>query len=166
MSAPDPVLEGLRRQLGQVVPLRSEAEFKAVVKLTSAHPAKTGGRQLSALVKFTASWCGPCQRIAPRFAELAKQYAADALFVSVDADELEEVVTACNVAAMPTFLLYWDGALCHALEGSDEEALARLAAKCGPGMGLQDGPKGEDEGTAPAASGSDSGRGRSQTQSR
>lgn len=38
------------------------------------------------VVDFTATWCGPCQRIAPVFAELAEQFAESATFVKVNGD--------------------------------------------------------------------------------
>merc|ERR1712093_457877 len=46
------------------------------------------------VVDFTASWCGPCQRIAPIFAKMAEEN-PDVVFVKVDVDEkLDEMVGA------------------------------------------------------------------------
>jgi thiol-disulfide isomerase/thioredoxin len=40
------------------------------------------------VVDFTATWCGPCQRISPQFVAMADKY-ADCVFVKVDVDENE-----------------------------------------------------------------------------
>ena len=61
------------------------------------------------VVDFTATWCPPCQRIAPMFAELAVQKADFATLVKVDVDENEETGQACGVEAMPTFQFYKGG---------------------------------------------------------
>jgi len=40
------------------------------------------------IVDFTATWCGPCQRIGPEFVKMAEQY-PDCVFVKVDVDDNE-----------------------------------------------------------------------------
>jgi thiol-disulfide isomerase/thioredoxin len=40
------------------------------------------------VVDFTATWCGPCQRIAPEFAKMAEEH-KDCIFIKVDVDENE-----------------------------------------------------------------------------
>ncbi|KAL1520922.1 hypothetical protein AB1Y20_022482 [Prymnesium parvum] len=54
------------------------------------------------VVDFTATWCGPCQRIAPTFAQLAEETPA-AYFCKVDVDENEEIASEYAISAMPTF---------------------------------------------------------------
>ena len=57
------------------------------------------------VVDFTASWCGPCQMIAPVYEKMSKKY-TDVDFVKVDVDENEETAEKCEVEAMPTFIFY------------------------------------------------------------
>jgi len=57
------------------------------------------------VVDFTATWCGPCQRIAPVFSDLAEAN-PEVEFIKVDVDANEEVASACAIQSMPTFHFY------------------------------------------------------------
>ena len=98
--------------------LATPAEFDAV--LTEA--AKAGQ---TVVVDFTATWCGPCQKIAPTFEALAKEF-PHVVFVKVDVDENSETAEACNVSAMPTFKAFRDKAEVGMCRGADEAALRAL----------------------------------------
>ena len=86
----------LRSQCGGVVPLTSDDAWDAAMQLS-----REGN--LPIVVDFTATWCGPCQKIAPFFAQLAGKHGARALFVQVDSDELGDVAMSCGVTALPNF---------------------------------------------------------------
>merc|ERR1711939_470700 len=78
---------------------------------------------------FTASWCPPCQRIAPVFAAMAEELAADAILVKVDVDANAETAKACEISCMPTFQAFKDGKMVDKLEGASEEGIRALIAK-------------------------------------
>lgn len=61
----------------------------------------------TALIKFTASWCGPCKAIAPFVDQLVDKYRIP--FVVVDVDDDEETMRAFKVSAMPTLVFVKDG---------------------------------------------------------
>lgn len=81
---------------------------------------------LALLCACRHSRCGPCQKIAPRYAELAKVNAERALFVKIDVDELEEVAESCSVSAMPTFLVFADGKQVGMVQGAKEAELEQM----------------------------------------
>mmetsp|Transcript_30620 Transcript_30620/g.89636 ORF Transcript_30620/g.89636 Transcript_30620/m.89636 type:complete len:173 (+) Transcript_30620:1283-1801(+) len=68
---------------------------------------EAAGKGATVVVDFTASWCGPCQRIAPAFAQMASKY-PHVSFVKVDVDENEDVAVECGIQAMPTFKAFRD----------------------------------------------------------
>ena len=81
------------------------------------------------MVDFTATWCGPCKRIAPVYAQMAEELSESAELVKVDVDENSETAQACDVACMPTFQLFKNGEVVDKLEGADEGKLRELITK-------------------------------------
>ncbi len=77
----------------------SEANFNKVV-LQAKHPV---------LVDFTATWCGPCQQLAPTIEELAQDYEGRATVAKLDVDESSPIAQLYEVNAMPTLMLFMDG---------------------------------------------------------
>uniref|UniRef100_A0A7S3MX70 Thioredoxin n=1 Tax=Strombidium inclinatum TaxID=197538 RepID=A0A7S3MX70_9SPIT len=75
------------------------------------------------VVDFTASWCPPCQMIAPKFAELADQVTEKATLVKVDVDENADTAEECGISCMPTFQFYKGGEKVHEVQGADFEGV-------------------------------------------
>ncbi|XP_022914878.1 thioredoxin-like protein 1 [Onthophagus taurus] len=71
---------------------------------------------------FTATWCGPCQSIAPIFQQLASKYVR-AVFIKIDVDKCQETAMAQGVSAMPTFIFYRNRTKLDRLQGADPTAL-------------------------------------------
>ena len=81
------------------------------------------------VIDFTAVWCGPCQRIAPAYAELADEFAETALLLKVDVDELPELAAELGVSSMPTFLFFKGGGEVDTMRGADVKGLRVLLEK-------------------------------------
>merc|ERR1719461_2456737 len=59
---------------------------------------------------FTASWCGPCRMIKPKFEELSEENPATN-FVLVDIDEHDELAGERQIRGVPTFEKWEKGEL-------------------------------------------------------
>eukprot|EP00736_Rhodelphis_marinus_P011027 Rmarinus@m.12944 len=91
-----------------------------------AQLAAAGGKLV--VVDFTATWCGPCQMISPKFEELSKQV-PDAVFLKVDVDDNEETASFYNITCMPTFLFFKDGKKIDDFSGAAVEKLQAMVNK-------------------------------------
>merc|ERR1712144_182767 len=80
------------------------------------------------VVDFTATWCGPCQRIAPIFQQMDQEHTGDVVFVKVDVDENEETSAACGIQCMPTFQFYKETEKIHEFSGASEEKIREAIA--------------------------------------
>ena len=74
------------------------------------------------VVDFTATWCGPCQRIAPIFEQMSNDY-GEVQFVKVDVDANAETAQACGVQCMPTFQFFKNGQKIDEMSGANDAAL-------------------------------------------
>lgn len=80
------------------------------------------------LVDFWATWCGPCQMIAPTVEEIAEEYADTLKVGKVNVDEEMALAQAFRVTSIPTLLVFKDGKLVNSGIGymSKDEILSLI----------------------------------------
>ncbi|HEU4760997.1 MAG TPA: thioredoxin [Gemmatimonadales bacterium] len=61
------------------------------------------------LVDFWATWCGPCQAIAPILEQLAGEHTGKLRVAKVDVDANQSVTQRFNVRSIPSILFFRDG---------------------------------------------------------
>ena len=75
------------------------------------------------IVKFTATWCKPCQTIKPtvnKYFEQCKQYID---MIIVDAEDGSDLCSYLKVRSFPTFYSYVSGEPAQSLIGADPHSL-------------------------------------------
>lgn len=78
----------------------SDASFEADV-INSSQPV---------LVDFWAEWCGPCRAIGATLEQLAGEFGDKLSIVKVNVDENPDAPARFGVRAIPTMILFKDGA--------------------------------------------------------
>jgi thioredoxin 1 len=63
------------------------------------------------LVDFWAEWCGPCKMIAPVLDEIADEKAGAVKIAKVDVDHNQALSARFGIRAIPTLLLFKNGAV-------------------------------------------------------
>jgi thioredoxin 2 len=85
--------------------------------------------QLPVLVDFWAPWCGPCRAMAPHFERAAGELKDRVRLVKVNTEEAPQLARRYGIRAIPTLVLFKDGAEVKRASGAmDAGALARWAA--------------------------------------
>jgi len=98
--------------------LKNKAEFDE---------AKADGSLM--IVDAYATWCGPCKVIAPKLVEYSEADHKDVRFYKVDVDEVPDVAKELGIRAMPTFVLFKEGAEVETIVGANPKAIEAALAK-------------------------------------
>ena len=61
------------------------------------------------LVDFFATWCGPCQMLAPLLEKLAEEFAGQLIVAKVNVDEAYELAERYGITGVPTLILFQNG---------------------------------------------------------
>jgi thioredoxin 1 len=77
------------------------------------------------IVQFSASWCGNCRIMKPKFKKLASENEA-ITFVLVDAENSPESRKLANVSNLPTFATFVNGKLVNEAQTNKAEVLTEL----------------------------------------
>lgn len=80
------------------------------------------------VVQYSASWCGNCRIMKPKFKKLATENEAIA-FILVDAENAPESRKLANVSNLPTFATFVNGQLVNQTQTNKAELLAELVAE-------------------------------------
>ncbi|MCY3019885.1 MAG: thioredoxin [Planctomycetota bacterium] len=62
-----------------------------------------------AVVDFGATWCGPCQMLAPVMAELAAELAGKVKIAKADLDTSPDVASRFGIQSIPCLVLFKNG---------------------------------------------------------
>ncbi|AWI26612.1 thioredoxin family protein [Flavobacterium pallidum] len=77
------------------------------------------------VVQFSASWCGNCRIMKPKFKKMASENES-MTFVIVDAEQSPESRKLANVSNLPTFATFINGKLVNETQTNKAEVLTEL----------------------------------------
>ena len=77
----------------------TDSTFDEIV-LKSANPV---------LVDFWATWCRPCQMVAPILEELTSEYAGKLTLAKLDVDQSQQTAQKYRVMSIPTMIVFKQG---------------------------------------------------------
>jgi thiol-disulfide isomerase/thioredoxin len=80
------------------------------------------------MVQFSASWCGNCRIMKPKFKKLAAENEGVSFFI-VDAEKFPNSRKLANVDNLPTFAAFENGALVDQVQTNKVEGLHELFTK-------------------------------------
>ena len=82
------------------------------------------------MIKATATWCGPCQKIHPKIVELANEPKyGDINFYEYDIDLIDDCPLQEHIRVVPTFLFFEKDKLVHKIKGGDVRGVTNYLNK-------------------------------------
>ena len=88
-----------------------------VKKMFSSFDELLTGSDLPILVDFYATWCGPCQMMAPILEQVNQQMKDRLRIVKIDTDKYPQLASRYHIQALPTLVLFKNGKPVDQIEG-------------------------------------------------
>ncbi|MFT7352614.1 MAG: thioredoxin 1 [Flavobacterium sp.] len=95
------------------------------IELTEDNLQELVANNQKVVVQYSASWCGNCRIMKPKFKKLATENEAVS-FVMVDAENFPESRKLANVSNLPTFATFVNGKLVNETQTNKAEVLNEL----------------------------------------
>lgn len=76
---------------------------------TSNFDKHVGRSDIPLVIDIWAPWCGPCQAMAPHFAEAAKRLEPQWRFAKLNSDEQLDIASRLGIRSIPTLIVYHQG---------------------------------------------------------
>lgn len=92
---------------GKVIEMDSQMFMSRVANYNGNKDSYIGS--MPCVVDFNATWCGPCQQLAPVLEQLAQKYQGRVAFYSVDIDNNSDVSNAYGIESIPTLFFCSNG---------------------------------------------------------
>ena len=89
----------------------------AVQKQFNSFEELLSSSELPVLVDFYATWCGPCQMMVPILEQVSGQTKDQLMVVKIDTDKYEQLASQHHINALPTLVLFKNGAEVDRIEG-------------------------------------------------
>lgn len=80
------------------------------------------------LVDFWATWCGPCQMMAPVIEKLAEEYSGKIKIGKLDVEENSQIASQFGIMSIPAFKIFKNGQVAEEFIGamSENDLRARI----------------------------------------
>jgi thioredoxin 1 len=100
-----------------------------ITELNSSNFEAAISASVPVVVDFWAPWCGPCKAIAPILEELAAELGDAVKICKVNVDDNSEIAGKFEIRAIPTILVFKDGAVSDTIVGltSKDDLKAKIA---------------------------------------
>lgn len=102
----------------------------AVKKQFGSFEDLLSGSDVPVLVDFYATWCGPCQMMAPILDQVNAKLKGRLQVVKIDSDKYPQLASQYQIHALPTLVLFKNGQPVDRIEGvlPAEQIIQRLQA--------------------------------------
>lgn len=82
-----------------------------MVHITDQNYQEIVAKGLPLVLDFSATWCGPCKKVAPIMDEIAEEYEGKVIIGKCDVDECEDLAMQYGIRNVPTVLYVKDGSV-------------------------------------------------------